>query len=79
MNIIDDRIPRAGHEALQLATRIQVMHSPALGTGFYQWLLQRSRAGVKVEVLIAAPDGISQSDLTTQYYKNLEHADGRVF
>lgn len=79
MDIASERIPEHAKAALRATSLVQVVHSPSLDTGFYQWLLLRARAGVKVEVLFTGQHGVRHTELTPHYFKHLEQAGGRVF
>lgn len=79
MEFVNLRIPEQAQAAAQAATRIQVAYWTGPDIAFFQWLLSRARAGVQVEIIVSARDGIGGLELTPQYFQHLEQAGGRVF
>lgn len=79
MDLVSNRIPANAQAALQTSNFVRLVPSPALDTGFYQWLLLRARAGVQVEILVAGPGADANLNLTPQYFQRLVQAGGSLY
>lgn len=74
-NLFSEQLRKELNQTIEL----QLVYFPDWGLEFYQWLLQRTKSGLEVEMVIAFPYTVRNVNLNPGYFQRLIQAGGKLY